>query len=407
METQEIFLGIAEAGVAMRNSNDQLNRSFAAVSQIIGKGSVQMEELRQQLGEQLPPAIGLFAKALNVSTEEFFEMVGNGEVGVQELLRFTRLLRKEFSDDLTVAITRASSEINRLRNDSAKLAERIGQGGLLDGVKEVASAFRDLFKELSGTSAPEDIGDQFRQLGIVFGDFIRTQGPGTVEAFQQIISVVKDNFIPSIQTAGKTFSDTWLLANKDFNDFVADIAEGAGQVVSVIDGITKAVDQVAPKLSDIKVPQLLPTGDQAPRLGLLFDTAGEKARNLSKDLGQIQKDLIAIKVAAEQQSASFAARFRDNEKALKGTNEELGKTKKGIDEVKNATATLGPAIDDLKTDFGNLSRDIKPIPGEMKELTAQVTGEVIENGRRVLRIVGESAREEQDRLSPRPPMTHP
>ncbi|MDY6903687.1 MAG: tape measure protein [Thermodesulfobacteriota bacterium] len=81
-----VFEGISEAGVALRLSNQDLQGSLRAVTQMLSKGKVSAEELRQQLGERLPSAVPLAAKALGVTTQELDKMLQRGEVTIEEFI---------------------------------------------------------------------------------------------------------------------------------------------------------------------------------------------------------------------------------------------------------------------------------------------------------------------------------
>lgn len=52
------------AGSALALSKDQMDGVFLALGQMISKGKVQAEELRGQLGERLPGAFDMAAKAM-------------------------------------------------------------------------------------------------------------------------------------------------------------------------------------------------------------------------------------------------------------------------------------------------------------------------------------------------------
>ena len=77
--TREIFLGIGEAARAMGLSAEQQSGALTALEQIVSKSTVSAEELRGQLGERLPGAFQIAARAMGVSTEELDRMLRGGE----------------------------------------------------------------------------------------------------------------------------------------------------------------------------------------------------------------------------------------------------------------------------------------------------------------------------------------
>jgi tape measure domain-containing protein len=85
-DTQTIFLGIAEAATAMQLSQDDAYGSMRAVVQMMSKGKVQAEELRGQLGERLPGAAQLAAKALGVTDAELSKLLETGKIYAKDFL---------------------------------------------------------------------------------------------------------------------------------------------------------------------------------------------------------------------------------------------------------------------------------------------------------------------------------
>src|SRR5690606_17500120 len=99
-ETRNIFESVANAGAKMKLSNEQVEGVFLALSQMMSKGSVQAEELRGQLGERLPGAFAIAARAMNVTEQELGKMLERGEVAAQDFLpRFAEQLDLTFGND--------------------------------------------------------------------------------------------------------------------------------------------------------------------------------------------------------------------------------------------------------------------------------------------------------------------
>ena len=69
-KTRQVFTAIAEAATVMGMSSEQSERAFMAVTQMMSKGKVQAEELRGQLGEHLPGAFAIAARAMGVTEME-------------------------------------------------------------------------------------------------------------------------------------------------------------------------------------------------------------------------------------------------------------------------------------------------------------------------------------------------
>lgn len=78
-KAQKAFQAVATAGTALKLTTDQMNRLNLAVSQVISKGRPMAEEMRQQIGEVLPGAMGLFATSIGVTGKELDKMFQDGK----------------------------------------------------------------------------------------------------------------------------------------------------------------------------------------------------------------------------------------------------------------------------------------------------------------------------------------
>ena len=65
-DVKDIFFSVSEAATVMGLSAEKTGRTMYALEQMLSKGTVSMEELRQQLGDQLPGAFTMAAKAMGV-----------------------------------------------------------------------------------------------------------------------------------------------------------------------------------------------------------------------------------------------------------------------------------------------------------------------------------------------------
>lgn len=123
-ESRRIFESVANAAGKMKLSNDQLNGTFVALSQMMSKGNVQAEELRGQLGERLPGAFSLAAKAMGVTEQELNKMLEKGEVLAMDLLpKLATELDKTFGNDKSKQIQSMQAEVTRLSNEWNNLFE--------------------------------------------------------------------------------------------------------------------------------------------------------------------------------------------------------------------------------------------------------------------------------------------
>lgn len=161
-QQRDIFTAIAEAGRTLGFSSEQLNGSLVAVQQIISKGTVSSEELRGQLGERLPGAFQIAARAIGVTTEELGKMLQAGQVLSTEFLpRFAAQLRRELGGGAEEASRTAGAAFTRAGNDITAIRDRIASSGLVEFLARVAEGFTSLAAEAvgAGRAARQAIND--------------------------------------------------------------------------------------------------------------------------------------------------------------------------------------------------------------------------------------------------------
>lgn len=113
---REIYSDALEASAKMKLSQEQTNGVMLAFGQIASKGKVQAEELRGQIGERIPGAFGIAAKAMGMTTQELDAAMKKGEVYSSEFLpKFAAELKKTYSVGQE-PVKGLQAELNRLDN---------------------------------------------------------------------------------------------------------------------------------------------------------------------------------------------------------------------------------------------------------------------------------------------------
>jgi tape measure domain-containing protein len=145
-EIQNVFSSVLEAGTVLGSSKQQIGGALLALEQMISKGKVSMEELRRQLGNALPGAMQIGAKAMGVTSEQFQEMLKNGLESEMFVKRFAQTFHQEYGQKSVLASKSLRAELERLGNAIFFL-----QTALLDGenMEGVASAVREITRLIS------------------------------------------------------------------------------------------------------------------------------------------------------------------------------------------------------------------------------------------------------------------
>lgn len=131
--TRDIFTSVAQAATALGLSAEQTGGSLLAIQQIISKGTVSAEELRGQLGERLPGAFQIAARAIGVTTQELDKLLRTGSITAEQLLpALSRELDKTFGSQSEQAAQGLTAQMNRMNTAIFDLKIAIGESGLIN-----------------------------------------------------------------------------------------------------------------------------------------------------------------------------------------------------------------------------------------------------------------------------------
>ena len=161
-ETQKIFGTMTKASGVLGLKTDELQGIFLALEQMVSKGKVTTEELRRQLGERLPGAMDIMAKALEVNTAELDEMLKKGEVITAEVLpAFAEQVEIAFGLQSIDKVTTLQAATSRLSNAWVNLVEEFNEGN------SVSNSLMKVFDFLAN-----NLSSIVKTLGTLIGGFI-------------------------------------------------------------------------------------------------------------------------------------------------------------------------------------------------------------------------------------------
>jgi tape measure domain-containing protein len=121
-ETRKIFNSVAESAATLKLSTADTQGVLLAFSQILGKGKVQAEELRGQIGERVPGAFSIAAKSIGRTEQELNKMLETGQVIAKDFLpKFAAELEKTFGTQGQEPVQGLQASINRLSNTFTSL----------------------------------------------------------------------------------------------------------------------------------------------------------------------------------------------------------------------------------------------------------------------------------------------
>lgn len=163
-KVKDVFISVSEAATVLGLDAQKTQRALYALEQMISKGSVSMEELRQQLGDQLPGAFQAAARAMGMTTREFAKLVEKGGVdAVPFLEKLSVVLRSDYGAGLAEALKAPRAEMQRLSNAVLFAKKSIGDSGFLEGVADSAEALRTALDS-------EEVQRGLKTFGTLLGD---------------------------------------------------------------------------------------------------------------------------------------------------------------------------------------------------------------------------------------------
>jgi tape measure domain-containing protein len=160
-----LFDGVSRASNKLGLDSESQKGIFLALGQVMSKGKVQAEELRGQIGERLPGAFNIAARAMGVTTAQLDKMMQDGLVPAGVFIeKFANQLSVEFGGELEQTL---ATRLNRLSTAWDTFLTGLGQrldssfGYLLD---RASTLFQSLGRNLSsgqdeGTRQGAELGN--------------------------------------------------------------------------------------------------------------------------------------------------------------------------------------------------------------------------------------------------------
>lgn len=179
----KVFAAFSKSFSALGASSATAERGLNAIQQMVSKGKVSAEELRQQLAEALPGSFKLFADAMGVSTTELDKMLKKGEVLAGDVLpkvaiELEKLYGASAQKNLTTiggswanVTNQVKFFLDSLNSDGviSKFFARINNGlaGVISRFTAIQSNFNDVQARVASTRAERGPIESFWKDGII------------------------------------------------------------------------------------------------------------------------------------------------------------------------------------------------------------------------------------------------
>lgn len=210
-QIKTLFEGVSQYGTVLGATGEEQSRALLALNQMYAKGTVQAEELKGQLGDALPNAVGIFVKALNklkgrtdLTEKDLMAMMKNGELLAKDILplvgdEFKAAAQKGGAFEKSLKSNRVA--MMRLRTTMQLAQKNFFESGF-------GSQLTDTFNGL--TDAIDSNQDAFKTLGAIAGNVIKgfTDAGYTVYNSFILIEALIKKYVPQLSKTFEGFGNT-------------------------------------------------------------------------------------------------------------------------------------------------------------------------------------------------------
>lgn len=306
-QTKQIFSDVSTAATSMQLSTDRVQLVFKALEQISGKGTVSMEELRQQLGDQLPGAFEIAAQSMGMTTKAFYDAVANGEVLSSEFLpKFAKAIKEQLGGSAEEASTQLRASLNRLNTDLMDSSNAWGtllQPSVQKGVealREAAQASTSLVDTLNQNQA--QIGAVATSVGTTTTAFMALRTAAGV----QLSTAIASSSAAMLTLRNSIVAAATAMASNPYFIGAATIAAGIGGITYALQKNQVELSKTAQKLKEL-ASETLNNATETPRLVAEYG----KLASASSRTGEQEQRLVEIREKLNTQYPGFLAKFND------------------------------------------------------------------------------------------------
>lgn len=378
---RRVFDGVAKAAAALRLSVEDTEGILRAFEQALTKGVLRAEEFNQQLGDRLPGAAVLAAKAIGKTKQQFQAMLVAGEIITEEFLpKLIEQFEELFSAEAERNVETLNGSLNRLKTSFSiffdVLESRIGVARF---VTQVLNRMADEIIRVTGVIESSS-SKASRALALFGKDILQFELVGVLQTEKDIIL--------------KTFTDLRNELQKEFNGIQADFLRmgdafelGSGSLINVSDKLSelgakkKEIDALTAAIVKLNEFAIKPLSETTPpditKITKAFDKFVRAAVTASKRTRQIvagslfgaefEDSLLKAQNRLDKFSKNVVVAFADANKLI---SEGLSKAFKEGEEVEKAQAfaeILGVVSDKFATVIQS-AKDFKAI-GKIFEST--------------------------------------
>ena len=170
---QDMYSDVLTASRAIGATQQQVGGALLALEQMLSKGKVSMEELRRQLGNALPGAFEIGAKAMGVTTQKFNDMVKKGISSAEFVPKFTKELLNTYKEAFPQAIKSLDFAIVNLQTSWKLFQYEIMNGKAGQGFAETLNSLTEFLRSPEAIAIAKGIGQALNGMARALGFIVK------------------------------------------------------------------------------------------------------------------------------------------------------------------------------------------------------------------------------------------
>lgn len=317
-DTRKMFEQVSTGVVALGLSSEYAKGTFLALGQMMGKGKVQAEELRGQIGERIPGAFAIAARAMNMTTAELDKFMQDGKLMAEDFLpKFANEMEKTFGESAEKNAHGLTQEINRMSSAWTNLINAIGEsdsdgfmGKTFNKISIRLNEMSNWFKsneQIAKESASTSISDYLANLEQRTANYEKTLKGGKsnksvlLEAYsKKEISKLNEQLSLTLKELNITKNSRVQLSGSDITgennrrltnarkEKIATLEERKAMLMGEIKGATQYFDK---KTSDLFTSKSKQSGDSNLSSSVTKSARTSDIKNITINIGKMIEDL--------------------------------------------------------------------------------------------------------------------
>lgn len=179
---KNLIQSLSDSVAAFGGNTDVFERAILAISQMAGKGTISMEELRQQLGEAIPIALRAMAQGLNMSVSELITAVSKGQIEAKRGIdAMVSILVESTGGAGALLKNTMTGALQTIRTEFERLLLILSRAGVFDvitaALQKVAVWFGNIVNYVKdfteSSSRMDEVGRRVEAIGIYAAQAIR------------------------------------------------------------------------------------------------------------------------------------------------------------------------------------------------------------------------------------------